>query len=171
MSAAAEPPGGRRRVLQTAPERLADELAALPAEAPPPPKERFGIGWLVGLALAAAAGLLALDLWAFIAARFAASPVQGWAALVLVLALAAALALLAWREWRGVKRLAAAEAVRGDPDRAAEAMEKDPRLARTIAVWRGVVRGVNDPDRRAALFDQHVLAPLDAEADRAIRRA
>ncbi|WP_157967139.1 DUF697 domain-containing protein [Elioraea thermophila] len=172
MSGAAEAPGARRRPLEAPPERVADDLAALPPEPPPPaPKTGAGLGWLIGLAAAAGVGLLALDLWAFVEARFAASPVQGWAALVLVLALAAALGLLAWREWRGIRRLAAVEAVRGDPDRAAAAMEKDPRLVRPIAVWRGLVRGVNDPDRRAALFERHVLAPLDAEAERAIRRA
>lgn len=172
MSRVEETPGARRRPLDAPHERVADDLAALPPEPPQPsPKTAAGLGWLVGFAAVAGLGLVALDLWAFVEARFAASPVQGSAALVLVLALAAALALIAWREWRGIRRLAAVEGVRGDPDRAAEAMERDPRLARPIAVWRGLVRGVNDPDRRAALFETHVLAPLDAEADRAIRRA
>ncbi|MDW8392588.1 MAG: hypothetical protein RMK84_20975, partial [Oscillochloridaceae bacterium] len=108
---AGEAPGARRRPLEASPERVADDLAALPPEPPPAPKTGSGLGRLIGVAALAGVGLLALDLWAFVEARFAANPVQGWAALVLVLALAAALAVFAWREWRGVKRLAAAEAV------------------------------------------------------------
>ena len=166
-----EPPGARRRPLAAEPERLADELEALPEPPAPEPPRRRGLGWLIGLALLAGVGLLALDLWAFVETRFAASAVQGWIAATLVAALALALLLLVWREWRGLRRLARVEAVRGDPDRAAAVMERDPRLARPVALWRGIARGVNDPDRRAALFAQHVLAPLDAEADAAIRRA
>lgn len=166
-----EPPGARRRLLDAEAARIADELEALPEAPPPEPPRRRGLGWLVALAVVAALGLVALDLWAFVEARFAASATQGWMAATLVAALALVLVLLAWREWRGLRRLARVEAVAGDPDRAAEVMEKDPRLARPIALWRGVARGVNDPDRRAALFAQHVLAPLDAQADAAIRRA
>jgi len=172
MSEGGETPGTRRRPLEPSAERMADDLAALPQEPPlPSATTERGLGWLVALAAAAGAGLLALDLLAFVEARFAASAVQGWAAVVLVSTLAAALVLLGIREWQGVRRLAAVDSVRGDPDRAADAMARDPRLARPVAVWRGLVRGFNDPDRRAALFETHVLAALDAEADRAIRRA
>lgn len=166
-----ETPGARRRALDAEAARLADELEVLPEPPAPQPPRRHGLGALVALAVLAAVGLVGLDLWAFVEARFAASAAQGWIAATLVAALALVLVLLAWREWRGLRRLARVEAVAGDPDRAAVLMEKDARLARPIALWRGVARGVNDPDRRAALFAQHVLAPLDAEADAAIRRA
>lgn len=166
-----ETPGARRRVLEAEAGRVADELEALPDLPAPEPPRRRGLGWLIGLAVAAGLGLVGLDLWSFVGARFAASETQGWLASALVGALALALLLLALREWRGLRRLARVESVAGDPDRAASVMEKDPRLARPIALWRGVARGVNDPDRRAELFAHHVLAPLDAQADAAIRRA
>lgn len=166
-----ETPGARRRVLDAEAARIADELEALPEAPAVAPPRRRGLGWLIGLAAAAALGLVGLDLWAFVEARFTASATQGWLAAALVAALALALLLLMLREWRGLRRLARVEAVAGDPDRAAAVMEKDPRLARAVALWRGVARGVNDPDRRAALFAHHVLAPLDAQADAAIRRA
>jgi putative membrane protein len=121
--------------------------------------------------LLAGLGLGALDLYGFVAGRFAADPVQGWIAALLSGALALALVVLAWREWRGLRRLARIETVGTDIDRAADAMEADPRLARSVAAWRGVAREANDPDRRAALFQRHVLDPLDAEADAAIRAA
>jgi uncharacterized membrane protein YcjF (UPF0283 family) len=127
-----EIPGARRRALDAEPARLADDLDALPEPPAPEPPRRRGLGWLIGLALLAGAGLLALDLWAFVEARFAASAVQGWIAATLVAALALVLVLLALREMRGLRRLARVEAVRGDPDRAAEVMERDPRLARRI---------------------------------------
>jgi putative membrane protein len=165
-----EQAGSRRRALEDAPARVADDLAPLPA-APPPEPRRGGVGWLLGLALGAGLGLGALDLYGFVAARFAADPVQGWLAAALSAALALALLLLVVREWRGLKRLAKVEGVAGDIDRAADAMAADPRLARSVAAWRGVAQGVNDPDRRAALFERHVLAPLDAQADAAIRAA
>lgn len=166
-----ELPGARRQPLGAEPVRIADEVETLPPPPPPEPSRPRGITALVGIAAAAAAGLVVLDLWAFVADRFAASALQGWMAATLVAALVIALALFLWREWRGLARLARAEAVAGDADRAAALMEKAPRLARPVALWRGVARGVNDPDRRAALFATHVLAPLDAAADAAIRRA
>jgi putative membrane protein len=166
-----ETPGARRRPLATEAARLADELEALPEPPVPEPPRRRGLGALIAVAALAGFGLIALDLWAFVEARFAASTAQGWIAATLVAALALALGLLLWREWRGLRRLARVESVANDPDRAAALMERDPRLARAVALWRGVARGVNDPDRRAALFAHHVLAPLDAQADAAIRRA
>ncbi len=167
-----EAPGARRRALGTEGGRIEDELEALPAPpAPPEPPRRGGLGLLVGLAAASAAGLVALDLWAFVEARFAAGAVQGAIAAALVTALTVALLLILVREWRGLARLARIETVRGDADRAAEALARDPRLARSVEIWRGLARGTNDPERRAALFARHVLAPLDEAADRAIRRA
>lgn len=170
MTQGVERPGSRRLVLEET-GRIADDLAPLP-EAPPvePPRAR-GVGWLLGIALACGLGLGALDLYGFVAARFQAGPVQGWIAAGLAGALGLALLLLALREWRGLARLARVEAVGGDVDRAASVMEQDPRLARSVAAWRGVAREANDPDRRAELFELHVLAPLDAEADAAIRMA
>jgi putative membrane protein len=166
-----ETPGSRRVALEAAPVRVADELEALPTLPPPEPARGGALGWLLGVAVVAGLGLGLLDLWSFIEARFAASHTQGWIAAVLGAALSLALLLLAWREWRGLRRLARVESVAGDIDRAAELMASDPRLARAIASYRGVAREVNDPDRRAELFRRHVLEPLDAEADAAIQRA
>lgn len=170
MSGPAERPGSRRLVLGDE-ARLADDLAPLPESPPPEPPARRGVGALLGLAFVAGLGLGALDLYGFVAARFAAGPVQGWIAAILAGALGLALLLLAGREWRGLRRLARVDSVAGDLERAAAVLAVEPRLARAVEAWRGVAREVNDPDRRAALFARHVLAPLDAEADAAIRTA
>lgn len=171
MTGETDRPGSRRLVLEGE-GRLPDDLAPLP-EAPPPPPARAagGVGWLLGVALLCGLGLGALDLYGFVAARFQAGAVQGWIAAMLATALALALLLLAAREWRGLRRLARVEAVAGDLERAAAVMAAEPRLAPAVVAWRGVAREANDPDRRALLFTRHVLAPLDAEADAAIRAA
>lgn len=170
MSAPVEPPGSRRLVLggET---RLPDDLAPLPESPPSDPPAPGGVGWLLGLALACGLGLGALDLYGFVVARFSVDPVQGWIAAVLAGALGLALLLMGLREWRGLRRLARVESVGGDIDRAADVMAADPRLSRAVESWRGVAREANDPDRRAELFVRHVLAPLDAQADAAIRAA
>ena len=169
MTMEMEKPGSRRMALGEA-QRIADDLAPLP-ETPAREPVSQGVGWLLGLALACGLGLGALDLYGFVAARFEAGPVQGFVAAGLSGALGLALLLLALREWRGLRRLAKVEAVAGDVDRAADVMAQDPRLTRSVAAWRGVAREANDPGRRADLFQRHVLAPLDAEADAAIRAA
>jgi putative membrane protein len=170
VSVETDRPGSRRKVL-AGETRVADDLAPLPEAPAAEPPRAGGLGWLLGIALLCGLGLGALDLYGFVAARFEAAPVQGFIAAGLAGALGLALLLLALREWRGLRRLARVESVGGDVDRAAEVMERDPRLARSVGAWRGVAREVNDPDRRAELFDRHVLAPLDAEADAAIRAA
>jgi putative membrane protein len=162
---------GSRRLPIGGEARLADDLAPLPEKPPPDPPRRRGVGLLLGIALLCGLGLGALDLYGFVAARFQSSAIEGWIAAGLSAALLLALVLLAAREFLGLKRLARVEAVGGDVDRAADAMQHDPRLARAVAAWRGVAREANDPDRRAELFERHVLAPLDAEADAAIRAA
>lgn len=170
MTGGADQPGSRRLAL-SGEARLPDDLAPLPAPPPPPARAAGGVGWLLGVALLCALGLGALDLYGFVAARFQAGAVQGWIAAMLAAALALALLLLAAREWRGLRRLARVAAVAGDLERAAAVMAAEPRLAPAVAAWRGVAREANDPDRRAELFSRHVLAPLDAEADAAIRAA
>ena len=144
-----ETPGARRRALDAEAARLADELEALPEPPAPEPPRRRGLGVLIAVAVLAALGLVALDLWAFVEARFAASAAQGWIAATLVAALGLVLVLLLLREARSLQRLARVEAAAGG--------HAEGRACRQGRACRGIILRDSrpyDPRLRPRVLDQ-----------------
>jgi len=148
--------------------RIADDLEALP----PAPPGSGGIGGIAAILALALGGILLFDLYGWVASWLATGPVEGAIAGGLALLLVLALALVVWREWRSLAALGARDAgIPADPRAVAELLAPAPDAARQVALFRDLARGVNDPDRERALFEEVVLAPRDQAAEDAIARA
>ena len=144
------------------------------------------IGILVSSVGALATLAIGLGIERLIADLFAAAPWLGWIALALAALAALALLAIVTRELRGVwqerrlerLRQAAAEALSVRDHTAARKLAREladlyePRIMRTIGPRvRDVDDEIMDAEDRLALAERTLLAPLDAEAKRAIAGA
>jgi putative membrane protein len=167
-------------------EHDAGDLVVVP-EVPRPPARRMRWGFILVSSLASL-----ITLWAGFAVTqlienfFARSPALGWFALLIAgIAGIAALAIIAREIW-GLARLsriehiqeAAARAINMDDAAAAKetvgALESiySPRadMRWSLDRFRTHRNDIMDPRDRVALFDRHVLKPLDEQAHRIIAR-